>query len=98
MKDYIVHTHAKDGVKLGACDPEFVFDCFAKGDIEAVLALDSFQEVPLGEGQVNFPAYLCALKDIWYDGFLTVERECGDKPEADIKMAVNYLKEVMQAL
>ena len=28
-----------------------------------------------------------------YDGFLTIERECGAAPEADITMAVNFLRE-----
>ena len=54
---------------------------------------DYFLEVPLGEGNVPFDAYLKALEDIGYKGFLTVERECGDDPYADIQMAVNFLKE-----
>ena len=28
-----------------------------------------------------------------YGGFLTIERECGAAPEADITMAVNFLRE-----
>ena len=34
LRKYIVHTHAKDGVKLAACDTEEVYDAFAKGGIE----------------------------------------------------------------
>ena len=33
------------------------------------------------------------LKDIGYNGFLTIEREVGNTPEKDISMAVNFLKE-----
>lgn len=68
---YIVHTHAKDGVKKG----------------------DGYLELPLGEGDVNFDLYLPALKETGFDGFLTIEREVGDNPEKDIKMAVDFLKE-----
>ena len=49
-------------------------------------------ETPLGEGELDFRAYFDALKSIDYDGYLTVEREAGDNPEADIKTAVEYLK------
>ena len=48
--------------------------------------------MPLGEGQVDWNAYLAALRDIGYDGFLTIERETGADPEADIVMAVDFLK------
>ena len=68
---YIVHTHAKDGVKKG----------------------DGYEELPLGQGDVNFDLYLPALKETGFDGFLTVEREAGDTPEDDIKLAVDFLKE-----
>ena len=51
-----------------------------------------FTEVPLGEGKVNFPKYIAALKDIGYNGFLTIEREVGADPAKDIGMAVNFLK------
>lgn len=95
LRDYIVHTHAKDGVMLQKCDPEVVYHFFAEGGI-GDLRLDTyFQEVPLGQGQVDYPAYLNALKDIGYQGFLTIERECGDHPFDDIQMAVNYLKSMM---
>ena len=44
----------------------------------------AFIELPLGEGDVPFPAYLKALEDVGYRGFLTIEREVGDHPERDI--------------
>jgi len=98
LKDYIVHTHAKDGVMIKPSDPEYVYDCFATGDIEALNALDGFQEMPLGEGDVDFVSYLKALEEIGYNGFLTIERECGDNPAADIKTAVVFLKEIIKSL
>ena len=53
----------------------------------------SFSELPLGKGGVPFPEYLKALDDIGFHGFLTIERECGDTPENDIRAAVQFLKE-----
>ena len=56
-----------------------------------------FKELPLGDGDVPFDKYLDALEDIGYSGFLTVERECGADPYADIKRAVDYLKSNINA-
>ncbi len=67
---YIVHTHAKDGIRR---------DGQAK-------------EVPLGEGDVNFPVYVGLLRELGYDGALTIEREAGDDPVGDIRQAVAFLK------
>ena len=54
-----------------------------------------YEEVPLGEGSVDFKAYLAALDEIGYRGFLTIEREVGDSPERDIKTAYDYLKSII---
>ena len=59
---------------------------------EVIVTEDSFLEVPLGEGSVPFKEYLEALTDIGYKGFLTIEREVGDKPEVDIRKAVEFLE------
>ena len=32
------------------------------------------------------------LKEAGFDGYLTIERECGEDPEADIRMAVGFLQ------
>ena len=88
LKDYIVHTHAKDGKQIFYKDPEIVYGL--KKDV--IITEDSFLEVPLGEGSVKWPEYLNALEDIGYKGFLTIEREVGDDPERDIKAAVEFLK------
>ena len=53
----------------------------------------SFLEMPLGTGDVNFDVYLPALKATGYDGYLTIEREVGADPTADIAMAVDFLRE-----
>lgn len=90
LKDYIVHTHAKDGIMLRSVDPDYIYGI---SPIPDYLRGESFfEEKPLGEGKVNFPTYLDALREIGYDGFLTIERECGEQPEEDIKKAVSFLK------
>ncbi|MBQ9851109.1 MAG: sugar phosphate isomerase/epimerase [Clostridia bacterium] len=88
LQKYIVHTHAKDGKMLCYRDPEIVYGI--KKD--PLVTGDSFIEVPLGEGSVDWTKYLAALEDIGYKGFLTIEREVGDDPEKDIRKAVDFLK------
>jgi sugar phosphate isomerase/epimerase len=51
-----------------------------------------FKEVPLGQGSVLWDEYLRELDNIGYKGFLTIERECGEDPASDIRMAVDFLK------
>ncbi len=91
LKDYIVHTHAKDGKRLRYVEPEIVYG-LAEADM---LGSSSFIELPLGEGVVDFPAYLKALEDIGFKGFLTIEREVGDDPGKDIAAAVGFLKGII---
>ena len=92
LKDYIVHTHLKDGKMLKKTDPKIIYDHFAEGGIEALNVADFFIETPIGEGNVNWAEYIGALKQIGYDGFLTVEREAGNKPEEDIASGVAFVK------
>lgn len=94
LAGHIVHTHAKDGIHYRACDPAIVYAAFAEGGFEALVARTGqlFEEVPLGKGQVDWDAYLAALRDTGFDGFLTIEREVGADPAADIKLAVEFLK------
>jgi len=91
LRDYIVHTHAKDGRRNYYRSPEEIY-----GLVEAeMLASPSFEELPLGSGNVDFPEYLKALEDIGYNGFLTIEREVGEDPEKDIKTAAEFLKSLI---
>ena len=91
LKDYIVHTHAKDGVRLYYRDPEEVYRVVES----AIVTSPSFEEVPLGQGKVDFPGWLRALWDVGYRGFLTIEREVGDDPYRDIALAVDFLHGLM---
>lgn len=92
LKDYIFHTHAKDGRRLRYVDPEIVYGLAE----EEMLGSSSFIELPLGEGDVDFPNYLKALDEIGYKGFLTIEREVGDNPAKDIATAVKFLENLIK--
>ena len=93
LRDYIVHTHAKDGRQLHKIDPLY----FYGGNMpEELKGIPLFEEVPLGTGDVDFPRYLQALEEIGYRGFLTIEREVGEDPAADIRTAVSFLNHTMQ--
>ncbi len=73
LRDFIVHTHAKDGMYNSANE-------------------GGHKETPLGKGDVNFPEYLSLLREIDYEGYLTVERESGENPVADVAEAIRFLK------
>ena len=91
---YIVHTHAKDGIKLQRTMAEGVeLSPEAKAHNEMMDMGRKYLELPLGQGGVNFDTYLPALKETGFDGFLTIEREVGETPEKDIGMAARFLAE-----
>lgn len=93
LKDYIVHTHAKDGIMLKRTDPEYIYRVTPKPAELSGIAF--FREVPLGEGSVAFPAYLKALEEVGYRGFLTIEREAGEDPARDIGKAKAFLEDII---
>ena len=94
LQKYIVHTHAKDGNLLVRGNPEYLYGVTHLIP-EEVKKTRYYEEVPLGTGSVDFPNYLKALEDIGYRGFLTIEREAGEDPAADIKTAYDFLKKTM---
>jgi sugar phosphate isomerase/epimerase len=49
-------------------------------------------EVPLGEGDVNFPEYIAMMEEIGFECFHTIEREAGPDPLGDIEKAVAFLR------
>ena len=86
----IVHTHLKDGKMLKKTDPVKIYNHFAEGGIEALNVADYFIETPVGEGDVDFDEYVAALKEIGFDGYLTIERETGADPIGDIALARDF--------
>lgn len=54
------------------------------------------KEVPIGQGKVNFPAFIQRLKECGYEGPVTIEREIsGDQQIEDILAAKQYLKQLI---
>ncbi len=51
-----------------------------------------WKETPIGDGDVNFEAYVKALREIGYCGYLTVEREGWADPVAAVRQAIDYAK------
>ena len=51
------------------------------------------REVKVGEGKVNFPVFVAKLKEVGYDGSLTIEREIsGEQQRLDIIETKAYLE------
>ncbi|WP_055106899.1 sugar phosphate isomerase/epimerase family protein [Paenibacillus ihumii] len=98
LKDYLVHTHVKDGRRLRPVDPRDVYGFLGYGAMshEKIAEMASsgaaFEELPLGEGAVDFPAYFAALQEVGYKGYLTIEREVGHNPAEDIRKAVEFIR------
>jgi len=54
------------------------------------------REVPLGEGQVNFPVLIPKLLSLGYEEPITIEREIsGDQQIHDIKLAITVLRALL---
>ena len=89
LRHRIAHTHAKDGIRLSG---------YTAGQLYGGLVNPGgyvYLEVPLGKGDVDFPAWVAALDEVGYTGVLTIEREVGDNPVRDIELAVSVLRNAM---
>src|SRR5262245_45658784 len=53
------------------------------------------QEVPLGHGDIDWLAFLEALDEVEYRGWLVVEREGGDRRLADVEEGVKFLRRLV---
>jgi len=87
--------------KGNPCDAVGIFGSYIKG----VHAKDGNyptdfsklgEEKRIGDGQVNFPVFIRRLKEIGYDGAITVEREIsGEQQTEDIIYAKKYLEKLI---
>jgi len=99
LKDYIVHTHAKDGRLNKYLGPEPVYKAFAEGGVDSLMALDGlFTETTVGQGDVNWDEYLKALDEIGFSGYLTIEREGAKDAQSDVKASIKFLKSKLSKL
>ena len=77
---------------------KYIVHTHAKDGVQYSADPLKFEEVPLGKGGVQWDGYLKALHDVGFNGFLTIEREVGETPEADIRMAADFLRKKLAAL
>lgn len=55
------------------------------------------REMPIGQGQVNFPEFIRKLRDVGYRGPLIIEREIsGPKQVEDMRGAIQFLNKLIQ--
>lgn len=75
---------------------QYVMGVHAKDGLYPTNGRQLGREVPLGEGKVNFPALIARLKELGYDGALTIEREIsGDEQIRDILSAKRLLESLL---
>lgn len=75
---------------------EYVRDIHGKDGMYPTNGHELGEEKPLGEGRVDFPRFIARLKEIGYDGPITIEREIsGDEQIADILKAKGLLEKLI---
>ena len=75
---------------------QYVRDVHAKDGHYPTTGRALGKEARLGDGLVNFPVLIARLKELGYDGNLTIEREIsGPRQEEDIRTAKKILEELI---
>jgi len=59
---------------------------------------ETWADVPLGEGWVDWPRYLRLLKESGYNGYLAIEREGGEDRVGEISRGAQFLNEQLKQL
>ena len=54
-------------------------------------------ELAVGTGQVNWPAFFRTLDEVKFSGWLCFEREAGNQRVADIRAGVQFVKKLLEA-
>ncbi len=98
LADYIVHVHAKDGIKKGTWSPLVLRTEIEKRGTDSIRFDDWFVETPFGEGNVDAQRFIMTLADIGYEGFLTIEREVGENPVEDIVAARDTIRKLISEI
>lgn len=74
----------------------YVRGVHAKDGLYPTTGRELGHETPLGEGKVNFPVLLRRLKEVGYQGALTIEREIsGPQQIADIRAGKLFLENIL---
>ena len=96
-----VNLDSANLILYGKANPVDALDVIGKY-VRGIHAKDGFyptngmelgREVKVGEGKVNFPVFVAKLKEVGYDGSLTIEREIsGEQQRLDIIETKAYLE------
>ena len=91
-------------ILYGKANPVDALDVIGKY-VRGIHAKDGFyptngmqlgQEVKVGDGKVNFPVFVKRLKEVGFDGSLTIEREIsGEQQRLDIIETKAYLEKLI---
>jgi sugar phosphate isomerase/epimerase len=76
---------------------DHVVSCHCKDGVWPTEEGQLGSEMPLGQGQVDVPAFVAKLKAIGYAGPLTIEREAGDDRIGDILRGKALLESLRDA-
>lgn len=75
---------------------KYVRDVHAKDGLYPTDGKHLGRETPLGEGKVDFPRLIAKLREVGYDGSLTIEREIsGEQQLKDILRGKALLEELI---
>lgn len=75
---------------------KYVRDVHGKDGVYPVDGRHLGKEQPLGHGRVDYPKFIARLKEIGYDGVITIEREIsGEKQVEDILAAKEILEKLI---
>ena len=75
---------------------KYILDIHAKDGEYPINSRELGEEKPLGEGRVDFPRFIKRLKELGYDGPITIEREItGERQKRDIINAIVVLKKLI---
>lgn len=75
---------------------KYVMGIHAKDGIYPTYNGEGGNEVPIGEGMVDFPRFIAKLKEVGYNGPLTIEREItGEQQMIDIIKGKEYLEKLI---
>jgi len=74
----------------------YVRGVHAKDGLYPTNGMSLGREVKVGEGKVNFPVFVRRLKELGYDGALTIEREIsGEQQKKDVAETKEYLAKLI---
>ena len=69
----------------------------AAGRIGHVHAVDNNRGAP-GDGHLDFPSIIAALRDAGYDGYLSVETQPEKQPRDTARRGIGVLKRIVDSL